>query len=315
MAISEGVSLLGRIERLGEASKAEAARLIARIYEDGVVTRPEAEALFDLNQRLTGEDRVWDARFIEAICDFLLTREAPEGWITDEEADWLINRIRPDRGVCSETDIDLLLVLLRRAEGAPIRLSRFTLGAVSARICHRARADSEDVERMRRAIYASSGEGRTAVTRHEANILFATNDSVAFARNAPEWSSLFARAVANHLLSAAHPAPDTIEEAFDREAWLKDTSSDMGDVLARLTRRISEGSWFERVMYDPKKAARAREAAREAAAKAGAEVSDGEGDWLMRRLGFDKSISPAERALITFLREEAPGFVNGLAAR
>lgn len=315
MATSESVSLLGRIERLGETTKAEVTRLIDRVYEDGVVTRAEAESLFSLNRRLSGEDRVWDARFIEAICDFLLTREPPQGWVTDEEADWLIAQLKVDGEPSPETELDLVLVLLRRAEGAPLRLARYALGAVSARIRARGRADAEDVERMRRAIYAQSGDSRVGVSRHEATVLFATNDAIAYSRNDPSWNQLFARAVANHLLSAAHPAPESVADALEREAWLKDTDVSLTSVMARLTRRLSEGSWFERVMYSPERAARAREAAREAAARAGAEVTPGENDWLMRRLGWDKSISPAERALIEFLREEAPGFADGLAAR
>ncbi len=313
MATSESASLLGRIERLGESTKAEANRLIERVFEDGVVTRAEAEALFDLNLRLSGEDRAWDARFIEAVSDFLLTREPPQGWISDEEADWLIGRLTIPGRPLAETELDLLLVLLRRADGAPVRLSRFTLGAVSARIRKQGRADGEDAERMRRAIHAHSSEGRVGITRHEANILFATNDAIAHARNAQEWNRLFARAIANHLLSAAHPAPEALADALGREAWLKDTSTDLTDVMARLTRRISEGSWFERVMYDPERAARARMSARKAAERAGADVTEDETDWLVRRLGWDKSISPAEHALIAFLREHAPGLADGLA--
>lgn len=313
MGTSESVSLLGRIERLGEATRAEAARMINKVYEDGVVTRTEAESLFDLNRKLSGEDMVWDARFVEAICDFLLTRERPEGWITEEEGDWLIGQLSSGDQPAVETEIDLALVLLRRAQGAPARLARFALGAVSARIRRLGRADGEDVERMRRALFAQSSEGGVGVSRHEATILFATNDAIAYSRNAPAWNALFARAIANHLLSAAHPAPDTVADALDREAWLRDTDVSLTSVAARLTRRISEGSWFERVMYSGERAARARQAAREAAARAGAEITDGESDWLIRRLGWDKSISPAERALIEFLRQEAPGFADGLA--
>ena len=38
-----------------------------------------------------------------------------------------------------------------------------------------------------------------------------------------------------------------------------------------------------------------------------------EATWFLTRLGADKSVSLAERALIDFLKVEAPGFAQGLA--
>ena len=88
--------LMARIAHLGEISEAEARRIVNEVYTDGVVNRDEAEALFQLNDQLADRDPVWVERFIEAIKDFVLTREAPEGWVSDAEADWLISIIGRD---------------------------------------------------------------------------------------------------------------------------------------------------------------------------------------------------------------------------
>ena len=53
-------------------------------------------------------------------------------------------------------------------------------------------------------------------------------------------------------------------------------------------------------------------AARDAANRAAVQVDTEEEDWLVNRLGWDKDVNPAERALIDFLKKEAPGFTVGI---
>jgi len=116
--------LMARIANLGAVSEAEARRIVNEVYRDGIVSREEAEALFRLNDQLADRDPVWVERFIEAIRDFLLTRETPHGWVTDAESDWLIGVIGRDGHIETESEIDLLREVLRPAEGAPEALSR-----------------------------------------------------------------------------------------------------------------------------------------------------------------------------------------------
>ena len=56
----------------------------------------------------------------------------------------------------------------------------------------------------------------------------------------------------------------------------------------------------------------ARRAVVEAAQREGEKVTDDESAWFLKRLGWDNQISPAEKALIEFLKAEAPGFINGV---
>ena len=304
--------LMARITQLGEISEAEARRIVNEVYTDGVVNREEAEALFRVNDQLADRDPLWVERFIEAVKDFLLTREAPEGWVSDEEADWLISIIGRDGHVETESEIDLMLDLLRYAEGAPDALSRFCLEAVSHRIIENGVADEAMAERMRRILYAPAGEAGLYVSRHEASVLFRTNDAIAEAPNAKSWNNLFAKAILNHLISAAHPDPVTEAEALSREAWLSDTKVSVGGFFSKMANAFTSGSWFDKISEDPEAAARARYMAKEAAAKAGKAVTDDEENWFLRRLGWDKSVSPAERTLIELLKSEAPGFATGL---
>lgn len=304
--------MMARIAHLGEISEADARRIVNEIYKDGIVSRDEAETLFRLNDQLAERDPVWVERFIEAIKDFLLTREAPEGWITDDEADWLITQTGRDNHIETTSEIDLILTLLRYADGAPEKLSRYCLEAVSRRIIENGVADDAMTERMRRVLFAPAGESSLFVSRHEATVLFKTNDAIATASNSKVWNTIFARAVLNHLVAAAHPDPVSEAEALRREAWLKDNNSSISGFFGRMANAFTSGTWFDKVSYNEEAAARARYMAKEAATKKAAIVTDDEENWFLRRLGWDKSVSPAERELIELLKREAPGFAQGL---
>ena len=305
--------LMARVAKLGEISEAEAHRIVNEIYADGIVSRNEAESLFRLSDLLCDTDPAWTSRFQEAMKDFLLTREPPEGWITDGEANWLIAQVQYDGHDPSLDEIDLLIELLRKADGAPEKLARFTLEAVSKRMISDGKAELKMVERMRFALYAGAGEGGIWVNQFEAGILFKTNDAIANADNAPTWNDLFARAIGNHLMARAHPAPQTVEGALARERWLSDTSSSAGGFFSRMGASFSSGNWFEMITHNGRKAAEARQAAAEAANREAEKVTDFESAWLLKGLKADGSISPAEAALIEFLEQEAPGFAKGLA--
>ncbi|MDJ0922660.1 MAG: hypothetical protein QNI84_16150 [Henriciella sp.] len=304
--------VLARFAKLGEMSESEARRIVDDVYSDGIVSRGEAEALFRLNELLSESDPLWDARFEEAIKDFLLTREPPQGWVTDEEADWLLGQVSQDGETPTLREIDLLLNVLRYAEGAPLSLSRFALQAVAERIKANGQANSDMVDRMRRVLSAPAGEDNVWISQYEARVLFETNDSIAFAKNHISWNDMFARAIGNHLMARSHPDPVTEADALSREQWLEQSSGGVAGVFGRMVASFADGSWFQKITYDGRKAAKARMAANDAALRQAEKVTSEEHGWLIRQIGGDDKISPAERALLDFLAREAPGFAHGL---
>ena len=312
--MSQDVEALAvKITSLGSLSEADARAIARSVYQDGIVQREEAERLFEINNALADSDPTWDRQFVETIKDFLVTVEAPEGWVTEEEGQWLVQQINQDGQVKLASEVDLLIAILRHAEGAPLALSRFALNHVCDRIREEGRALPQDVERLRYILYASSGEGQVWVSRYEATQLFRLNDDICNARNDASWNDLFARAIGNHLLAFAHPNPVDEAEAFRREEWLKDTNpvGMMGKMFAEAGNFLSK-EWFKKVTYSEEKAMSARQAVVEAARREGEEVTDDESNWFLKRLGWDNKISPAEKALIEFLKKEAPGFINGV---
>ena len=311
MSADANSALLNKIDDLRRSSAESAGDLVARVFRDGVVTRAEADALFVLNDRLSRRTSGWDKRFITAVSDFLLQTEAPQGWISDQEADWLMAHLQSVADAPREVDVDLLVTVLRKADGAPPRLGLFALQLSCARIIAKGQADEAETERVRGALYAPGGAGGLWVTRDEAQLLFKTNDAVANARNAKSWGELFARAIGNHLLAASHPDPDTELDALRRESWLE---SDSGGVFAAFGDMLANGDWFERLTWKPGQAEKARNEAREAAQRSAERIEQQEEDWVLRRLGWDNRVSPAERTLLDFLAREAPGLTAGLAA-
>jgi hypothetical protein len=306
--------IMARVAKVGEMTESEAHRIVNEIYSDGIVSRGEAETLFRLNETLSATNPEWGSRFREALTDFLITREAPEGWVTDEEADWLLEQVHNDGEHPCLEEIDLLIAVLRKADGVPETLAHYTLDAVMHRIIEAGKATQAMVERAQFALFAGAGDGGLWVSQHEASALFATNDAIAHADNDPSWNDLFARAVGNHLMARAHPEPKSIEDAFAREAWLKDTSVNPGGLFARMGASFFSGDWFASVTYDGRKAEQARMVAAEAAKREAEKITDDETGWVLASIKSDGKISPAEQALIDFLRAEAPGFAEGLAS-
>lgn len=306
--------IMARVAKVGEMTESEAHRIVNEIYSDGIVSRGEAETLFRLNETLSATNPEWGSRFREALTDFLITREAPEGWVTEEEADWLLAQVHQDGEHPCLEEIDLLIAVLRKADGVPEKLAHYTLDAVMHRITEAGKATPAMVERARFALFAGAGDGGLWVSQHEASALFKTNDAIANADNDASWNDLFARAIGNHLMARAHPEPKSIEDAFAREAWLKDTSVNPGGLFARMGASFFSGNWFASVTHNQRKAEQARMAAADAATREAEQVTDDETGWVLANIEGDGKVSPAEQALIDFLRAEAPGFAEGLAS-
>ena len=312
MEKSEQNSLISKVGDLGKISQSEAWTLLDELADDGIASRSEAEAVFKLNRQISEPPPEWSERFCGMLKDFLLTAEAPIGWMDKQECNWLISQIAPYQAAVTMQEIDLLLDVLPHAEGAPRIVSRSALNAIVCIAARNGRMSSELLERLLEVLLNGPSDSRTWITQWEAKCLLEINDKVRFSRNVDEWNSLFARAIANHLMARAHPAPETMAEALDRKQWFNSqTDAELGGMYLLGIQSTDEGRWFERFARSPAQAQLAHTTAQKIASQAGTSV-EAEEDWLVRRLGWDKTMTPAEHALIGLLKDEAPGFVNGL---
>ena len=298
-------SLCAAIVGKGTVTPDDVLAMRREVFGDIAVTDAEAEALFRIDEATTQRCSEWRDFFLEAITDWLVRQREPAGYIDEANADWLIARIRADGRARNATEVELIIRVLEQADSAPARLAAFGLSlATRAVIANDGVITADEVERMRRVVFAMSGDGGIAVTREEAAALFDLNDAARGRPNDPAWTDFFKRAVANAITAAAGwIAPDQVE-ALRREAWLTDTDDGIG---AAFVRQLVAGEIGPITWQDPADAVfEARLDANARAAAAAAPVDAAEARWLLDRIGRDGEYDVNERALIAFLGEIAP---------
>ncbi len=314
--------MIGDIVAAVRASKritAEHVQALRRtLYDDGVVESGEVEALFTLDEAATDHDPGWCMLFTEAVTDWLVEQQSPQGYISEANADWLLARIAHDGSVKTATELELLVKVLEKAKSSPDRLAAFALAQVKKAVVdgegplagggalEPGRVGRGEAELVRRILYAFGGDGNVAVTRAEAEFLFDINDATADAENDPVWSELFVKAIANFMMAASSYAVPSRQEALRREEWLDAPSGGVADVFARMAAGGLRG--FLQGYREPGADAAwaERNAASEAAARRSEAVTADEADWLARRIGRDGALTANEKALLRFIRDESP---------
>jgi hypothetical protein len=289
----------------------------ANIYPDGVVTREEAERLFRIDGAARGVCRDWRDFFVEAITDYIVHQEKPAGYISEENAEWLIRSISYDGIVESMTEIELLVTALEKATRSPPSLVAFALKQVAATVIDGrgplSRSgdripgviEKDEVELLRRILFAFGGDANVAITRAEAEMLMFLNEFSVEEMNDPSWNELYVKAMTNFVLcSSGYQAPAR-EEALKREEFLDRAGMDIGGFLARM---VSGGASAIVEAYRPDDseaiwAARNRHV--QAMAEKAAAVDAGEAAWLAERLGRGGLLRDNERAMLSVIRDTA----------
>ena len=77
----------------GEITARDTLALRQAIWSDGVLTQAEAQALFELNAMAKSKDPEWIAFFTEAVCDYVIDGSEPKGYVSEENALWVVEEI------------------------------------------------------------------------------------------------------------------------------------------------------------------------------------------------------------------------------
>lgn len=283
------------------------------VFADGVVSPDELDALFDLGDRAQDGDPEWFQFFAEAAADFYLREEEPQGYLTPHEFNSLKARVTRD-GCANPLEIALLVKLMETAEQTPLEMAEFTGEQIKA--CILSKEDGpvvskQDAVMLRRYLFASGGDGNVAVTRREAELLFDINDATENADNSPAWTELFVQGVINHLMAHLGYKAPSREEAFRRDAWVKDHSVNIGGFFKRM---VSGGFGAVKQAYSEKSAYAERNEQRAQDAAIAAQVTDSEAQWLAERIGRDGAFDMNERHLIERMRKLEKDLPEGLKA-
>ena len=124
--------------------------------------------------------------------------------------------------------------------------------------------------------------------------------------NDPAWSDLFVKAIANFMMAASGYAAPSREEALRSEAWLDKPSGGIADFFGKMAAGGLRGVFAAYREPSTEDAFAERNKLVEAGAAAAQVVTAEEAEWLARRMGRDGVLHDNEKALLRFIRDEAP---------
>lgn len=296
----------------GKPVSAEALRqLRAEVWGGGSVSQSEAEKLFDIN-RSVEPSKDWTDFFVEAVSEYMLSQGEPRGYVTEDEASWLIRQINRDRGVQTRAELELIVKLLEHAEYAPASLRRFALGAIEKAVLTGVgatrnagdpvpgRVDDSEVALIRRLIFAPASDGPAKVSSGEAEMLFRLKDASLGKDNSPEWKKLFVQGVANHLMAHQNYTPPSPAEELRLEGPYE--AHPFGHALSGIGRDVPSAHELREAIFGKDQDKAIDKLDRDVAADA--EVKSGESDWLKRLYDQDGKRDEYEQALLDFLAED-----------
>lgn len=316
MNIATRPGAIAEIADKGIISAEDVLKLRREVFGDGVVSEAEAEMLFRLNEACKGQDDKWGEFFVEAVSDYLVRQEMPEGYVSESNAKWLMKQVASDGVVDTQVELDLIVSVLDKAQTSPESLVAFALSEIKRGVLvgegpvGRSRAlqpgimGEAEVELVRKVLYAFGGDGNIAITRAEAEVLFDLNDATVEAENHPAWSDLFVKAVANFLMAASDYMVPTRQEALRREEWLEERDG-IGGFMSKMLTGSLKGVW-NAYKRDEDIERYARLFGRENMITQSEKITGIEADWLANRIGRDGTFHENEKALIEFIKQESP---------
>ena len=288
------------------------------VYGDGIAVPGEIDRLFAIDEGTVERDPSWRQLFVEVGTDYLVDQVEPRGYVSEENADWLMSRIGRDDVVKTGTELELLVRVLEKAQTSPERLVAFALKQVKRAVLSGdgpladggrltpGKVDEAEVELVRRIIFAFGGDGHVAITRSEAEVLFDINDATAEADNDPSWSDLFVKAIANFMMAASGYEVPTRQEALRRDAFLDSRSVSVADFFSRMAGGGLHGVLDAYRRPNLQEAWAERNAKLRAAIATSEVITAGEAEWLAGRIGKDGQMHANEKALLRFIHDEAP---------
>ncbi|HEV2594455.1 MAG TPA: hypothetical protein VGU01_04575 [Sphingomicrobium sp.] len=285
--------------------------LRSEVWGDGSVSASEAEKLFSMN-RLVEPSSAWTEFFVEAICEFMLSQGEPRGYVTEDEATWLLRQVNCDGHVGTPAELELIVKLLERAEYAPGSLRRFALGTIEQTVLtgegpsregtssDTPRIEDSEAALIRRLIFAPASDGPAKVSATEAEMLFRLKDATIGQDNSPEWKKLFVQGVANYLMAHQSYRPPSPSDEVRLEARYE--SRPFNHLLAHLHDEIARPREIRDALFGENEDEAIDKLNQKIAADAA--VTSAESSWLKRLYNEDGKRDEFEQALLDFLAED-----------
>ena len=307
---------VAEIKARGSIKDADVLRLRRNYDDEGRISAEEAETILALNSACPVQDPAWAGCFVETITDYLVEQTEPHGYITAENARWLIARLSRDGRVETKTELALILNVLDETRWAPQSYVCFALDQVKQAVIHGSGplrsgkaakpgiVTEGDVELLRRMLRAFGGDGNLAVTQPEAEVLFDIDEATAAADNHPAWPDLFVKAIASSVMGASGHAAPPRGVALARDAWLRRGDLSLDEVLSGMV--ASNRSWLAGYHeQSEEERAIARLTQQKIEIVTHEPVAPAKADWLASRIARGGTMTPNQRALLTHLKAES----------
>ncbi|MBO9517842.1 MAG: hypothetical protein J7493_07225 [Porphyrobacter sp.] len=279
-------------------------------WSDGSMRSDEVSAIFDVNDALAEPTAEWSDFFVEAVGEYVINGAEPRGYVSEDAAGWLIERVDRDGELKSMTELELLVRVLERGLNVPQRLKSYILQQIEQAVLTGSgptrngelvagSVNATEAALLRRVLFAPAGDGPAGISCVEAEMLFRLKDAALGADNAPEWKRMFVQGVANYLQGvASRTAQISREQALELETFVADDSTHVTRFLGRMVQSAPDAFG---VVFGKKQPALDPLAELTEAEK----IDAGEQQWLDSHVEADGAIDEYEQALITFLAKEA----------
>jgi hypothetical protein len=275
-------------------------------WSDGKIDADEAEAIFEVNDRIREHPSEWTEFFVEALGEFVVHGTDPVGYVDDAKADWLMSHIDREGTVESVAELELLVKLFERATSVPERLRTYAIAQIEQAVLSGEGATRHgtpenggitDAEALllRRLIFAPASDRPAGVSRAEAELLFRLKDATLGMANGKEWKRLFVQGVANYLMAYTSYEPLSRERAAELEEFISRPGEGVGRFFARMA-HFDLQSGFTAVF--------GRRSVHGAGQTPAAQGRSGEDPWLQGRIDADHEVDEYEQALMDFLAED-----------
>lgn len=299
--VPDALALRRAIYGKGDASKADLTDLIAR-------------------GPAFGADPDFRDLVAEVAKDVFIHQVDPEGYVTEADAAWLMEKLGDGGGLSCRAEYEILKSVFSHALSVPPALTEFAVREVEKAILT-GRRDSiggvdhepgivtdEDVAALRALVFAATQGSSMHVGRGVAEALFDIAHATATSANSSDWPRFFAQAVGNYVMGAPFLGAPDRAEVLQAEAVLNQPTS-LGSFLSSMFRAPSTSEFLsaERSVDEAEEIAlRGQNAANQREIDAAAGIDAAEAKWILAHLTRGGSLTEAERCLISFIREEAP---------
>jgi len=310
--------LIGSIKARQTISAADVLSLRKEIWPDGVISAEEAELLFEINDLDCQPGEEWHEFFVAAITAYIVQQTEPKGYVSEDNARWLMEKIDHDGKVQSAAELELLVRTMEKATGTPETLQDYVLKQIedavltgegptrNAGSLQPGSVSDAEVEILRRVCYAAGSDGPGRISRNEADMLFRIKDATLAAGNSKHWPKLFVQLIGNYLMAYGEYDMLCRTEAARLERFMDDNKPSVRGFFGRM-KDSDIGGTFRKVFDSDIFGQKNSECGHIDAVAQARKLTIVENSWLHGKIHADQNLDPLETELLDFIADELAG--------